>query len=54
MLEDKFISINSIYISISIDENDISYFYYKKKDRFEKLELNKNNFENYIKENILK
>ena len=54
MLEDKFISINSIYISIPINENDISYFYYKKKDRFEKIELNKNNFENYIKENILK
>ena len=54
MLEDKFISINSIYISISIDENDISYFYYKKKDKFEKLELNKDNFENYIKKNILK
>ena len=54
MLEDKYISINSIYISKQTNEKEKSYFYYKKNDKFEKIELNKNNFENYIKENILK
>ena len=54
MLEDKYISINSIYISKQTNEIEKSYFYYKKNDKFEKIELNKNNFENYIKENILK
>ena len=54
ILEDKYISINNIYISKSFHENKISYFYLKKNGNFEKLELNKENFENCLKDNILK
>lgn len=50
MLENKNISINSIYISKFINEDGISYFYFNN----EKIELNKENFENCIKNNILK
>ena len=54
LLEEKFISINSIYISKSKKENNILYFYFKKNNIFEKYELTKDNFENFLKENILK
>ena len=54
LLEEKFISINSIYISKSKNEKNISHFYYKKNNIFEKYELTKDNFENFLKENILK
>ena len=54
LLEEKFISINSIYISKSKNEKNISHFYYKKNNIFEKRELTKENFENFLKENILK
>ena len=54
LLEEKYISINSIYISKSKNENNNSYFYFKKNNIFEKRELTKENFENFLKENILK
>ena len=54
LLEEKFISINNIYISKSKKENSISYFYFKKNNIFEKYELTKENFESFVKENILK
>ena len=54
MLLDKYVSIKSIYILMPHNKKDASYFFYKKNDIFEKIELNKINFENYIKENILK
>ena len=54
LIENKNININSIYISKSLNENNKSYFYFKKNNTLEKYELNKNNFENCIKDNILK
>ena len=54
LIENKNININSIYVSKSLNENNKSYFYFKKNDTLEKYELNKNNFENCIKDNILK
>ena len=53
LIENKNININSIYISKSLNENNKSYFYFKKNNTLEKYELNKNNFENCIKDNIL-
>ena len=47
LLEEKYISINNIYISKS-------YFYFKKNNIFEKFVLNKENFEIFLKDNILK
>ena len=53
MVEDNFISINSIFIEKNND-NKTSYFYYYNNDGgMNKLELNKEIFLNYIKENIL-
>ena len=55
MLEDNYISINSIFIEKNNNE-DLSYFYCNKKDNkgeLVKYELNKENFINYIKDNIL-
>jgi len=54
LIENKNININSIYVSKSLNENNKSYFYFKKNNTLEKYELNKNNFENCIKDNILK
>ena len=53
LIENKNININSIYVSKSLNENNKSYFYFKKNNTLEKYELNKNNFENCIKDNIL-
>ena len=53
LIENNNININSIYISKSLNENNKSYFYFKKNNTLEKYELNKNNFENCIKDNIL-
>ena len=53
LIENKNININSIYLSKSLNENNKSYFYFKKNNTLEKYELNKNNFENCIKDNIL-
>ena len=53
MVEDNFISINSIFIEKNND-NKTSYFYcYNNNGGMNKLELNKEIFLNYIKENIL-
>ena len=54
LIENNNININSIYVSKSLNENNKSYFYFKKNNTLEKYELNKNNFENCIKDNILK
>jgi len=55
MIEDNFISINSIYIEKNFD-NKTSYFYcnYFNKEGLIKFELTKDNFINFIKNNILK
>ena len=53
LIENKNININSIYVSKLLNENNKSYFYFKKNNTLEKYELNKNNFENCIKDNIL-
>ena len=59
MLEDNYISINSIFIDKNND-NNISYFYCNNindnnnKKGLIQFELTKNNFTNYIKNNILK
>ena len=53
LIENKNININSIYVSKSLNENNKSYFYFKKNNTLEKYELNKNNIENCIKDNIL-
>jgi len=54
MIEDNFISINSIYIEKNID-NKTSYFYcnYFNKEGLVKFELTKDNFVNFIQDNIL-
>ena len=59
MLEDNFISINSVFIEKNNDkDNNKSYFYCKKgsnnnNEGLSKIELTKDNFTNYIKNNIL-
>ena len=54
LIDEKYISINNIYISKFYIEKNISYFYFKKSDKIEKHELNKENFENFLTNNILK
>ena len=59
MIEDNFISINSIFIEKNIDnDNNKSYFYCSKEynennEGLNKYELNKDNFTNYVKNYIL-
>ena len=52
MVRDNYLKISSIYIDKN-KENEISYLYYKKDNKFIKTELNKENFINYINENII-
>ena len=52
MVRDNYLKISSIYIDKN-KENEISYLYYKKDNKFIKAELNKENFINYINENII-
>ena len=53
MIEDNYISVNSIFIEKNNDDKN-SYFYYNNnKQELIKLELTKDNFVNYIKNNIL-
>ena len=54
LLEEKYISIYNIYISKYLSEENISYFYFKTNDKIEKFELNKENFENFLIDNISK
>ena len=53
LIEDNFISINSIFIEKNIDKNNNTYFYYYNKNKLIQIELTKENFSNYIKNNIL-
>ena len=57
LIKDNFISINSIFIKKDSDDdsNNIPYFYYKNDNgELVQVELNKNNFTNYVQNNILK
>jgi hypothetical protein len=56
MIADNFISINSIYIEKNKDEQKSYFYYYKDNNNIGliKIELTKDNFLNYIKNNILK
>ena len=49
MLLDKYVSIKSIYILMPHNKKDVSYFFYKKNDIFEKIELNKEFNDDMIK-----